>query len=437
LVIAKSLKSQAAPINSHLCGFHAVSAHACLQVATFPSASQQPELQINICTECLTLRKGWPLIESCEAFSASYNSSHGMRQLVEAGRDRLRKPEEGLPHFMLPGKVRAGKRIGSQLQVKYGVYTQDEFLAKFSCGPQSVKAGAQVINLPQNQELKPETVVIVPGDLAAPRVLKYYVDLSCELEEDMLGKQLHEGHAVDKMQWLCDRDLEGRPPPVREAMRQKLISAEGIAMEAEKVQQERKKAQVLAALQRAGVVEDGKETLEPATRINASPLPSWLASAPLPAVPKKKVKKADGVQGRAAQQPEQAADGADARSARASNKGVLAVASTATTPLAKRRRGSAASTVAGGAASVVCAIGGEPGNFTVQDLLRGIGDKRAVNGVAWGIKISITSYFTSQPSSPHLLFCLHFVCAVAWHHKGWSPIVATRFPLELEALASN
>jgi hypothetical protein len=59
-----------------------------------------------------------------------------------------------------------------------------EFLAKFKCSPGKANAAAQMVRVVFNQEGVPETVVVVPGDLGAPRIMSEFYEWYNSLEED-------------------------------------------------------------------------------------------------------------------------------------------------------------------------------------------------------------------------------------------------------------
>ena len=213
-------------------------------------------MHIHICCECFTLRRAWPLIPTCEAFLGAHSTSQPMRKLVGLAREHNRDPSGALPAFMKPGSVHADMKMGLRLEVKYGIYTMDDFMKRYMSGPQSLKLHAHIIQLPQNQELQPESVVAVPGDLSAPRILSYFVELSCSLEEDMLGQQLREGQPADRMTWLANRDISTRAPVCREKDRNKFTTAQEIQAMADKMQEDRKKQEVSNALRGAGITDD-------------------------------------------------------------------------------------------------------------------------------------------------------------------------------------
>jgi hypothetical protein len=78
------------------------------------------------------------------------------------------------------------------------------------------------------KELVKETVVCVPHDVSAPRILTTYVDWDTTLEEDVLGAstQLRDAQASQRMEWLVKQDVSQRPAVLREEKRGSFIGAQ-------------------------------------------------------------------------------------------------------------------------------------------------------------------------------------------------------------------
>jgi hypothetical protein len=112
-----------------------------------------------------------------------------MRELVESTRPRARQDPSVVP-FQKPGHVKSGIRTYTSLEIQNGVYTPDEFLVRYKASHE--KYGYPLVRLEQNNELQPEMVVMVPGDLTAPR--RYTIGLQTfqESDKDEMKMQLTE-----------------------------------------------------------------------------------------------------------------------------------------------------------------------------------------------------------------------------------------------------
>ncbi len=102
-----------------------------------------------------------------------------MRELVESCRPRARGDPQVVP-FQKPGSVRTGNRTYTTLEIQNGVYTPDEFLVRYKASHE--RFGYPLVRLEHNNELQPEMVVMVPGDLTAPR--RYAIGLQTFQEAD-------------------------------------------------------------------------------------------------------------------------------------------------------------------------------------------------------------------------------------------------------------
>ncbi len=182
-------------------------------------------------------------------------------------------------------------QIGGRLEVYYGLYTIDDFLARFRCSSDSASVKGQVCTF-LNQENVKETCVAVIGDRSAPRVYVRYTDCSNELEEDMMPMQLRSGQGTDKFSWLVGEEVKFRGPVLLEANRLKYKSYPELKIICEQIEVVRRKQEVHDALHGAGAgtprgsAQEAAQGVQPAV----SEFPSWMA--PSPAAPEKQHKQA-------------------------------------------------------------------------------------------------------------------------------------------------
>ena len=137
----------------------------------------------------VAVRSGVSKLFLAKAFIGAYAGSGAMRDKVESCRPRARDDPDLVP-FQRPGSVQSGSRTYTTLEIQHGVYTPDEFLVRYKASHD--KYGYPLVKLEHNNELQPEMVVMVPGDLTAPR--RYLIGLQTfhEANKNEMPRQLTE-----------------------------------------------------------------------------------------------------------------------------------------------------------------------------------------------------------------------------------------------------
>lgn len=198
-----------------------------------------------------------------------------MRRLVESSRPRL--PDHDHPDFPEEAAsldVRQGSR--SRAETRYGMYAPNEFRAKFGCGPHAVKAEHQHATV-KKQEHPSELVVLVPGDVEAPRRYSTFCEEFHSTGKQMMRVRVREQQPLELFMSLVNGTLGKLAAVLRDARCPRMLRAPEIWANATLVESGRKDAAVRAALATAGATEG---ELEAAGGATSTPTPSHLLPPP-------------------------------------------------------------------------------------------------------------------------------------------------------------
>ncbi len=140
--------------------------------------------------------------------------------------------------------------------MKYGIYTPDEFLARYGCNEKKAKVEHQIINI-VNQERQKERVVAIPNDLSAPRQHTVYIKISDTLRTDVMGRRLRQAQPDEVLTARLHERLANLEAVLREAGRGEALTAADIKIEAVGVQVDRRRTAIIDTLAAAGLSADG------------------------------------------------------------------------------------------------------------------------------------------------------------------------------------
>jgi hypothetical protein len=307
--------------------------------------------------------------------------------------------------------------MGSQLEVSFGIWTPDEFLAMAGCSYTS--CGLSLHMLAHNEEMVEEQVVMIKGSYPeAPRTLKQYVNIRNDLSmNQMSGGQRWDGQPADQFKFLNTAELALRQGPTVAANRIAYKTLKDLLAIADAVVAQRRKDEVRAAVEAAGIRTDGTSA---ATALDAAAvaaadaeprddssvsLPAWLR----PHAPQASAGESGGIRRQRSTTGISASEQLAKKSRRPSASAVHDPAAAAREMQATRSatgtsRGSAGSVVtdlaalgrtagktsktqhkgsqkSGPSAASAAACPPEVKSLNLQNLMVGIGDRRTVNGV--------------------------------------------------------
>jgi hypothetical protein len=215
------------------------------------------------CLRCYRISRLYPLL-TLEQFFDKLKEDRGLRMEVESIRIVLTN-EDMHPVFLQLGGVEADRIVGVRVESAFFMFNSVEFL-------QELKVKAETLGLSfkpiENEALAMEMVVFVK-DETHPRRAIVFSESTNKMTLQMMGRQLRENQANDRLQWLINNDLAVRTEALAPGGHKHLYTLEEIRAKAQALQQGR-------AAAAAGGFQSAPAAPARATRA-AAELPSWLA----------------------------------------------------------------------------------------------------------------------------------------------------------------